>query len=140
MRLREIEVAQAETILIAVSDGVLADSLRFSLELEGYETRFCDEHSLLPAMSAPCMRGACLVLDQDVFSRIVDGVTGELFAGNGMPVILMVSESTRRVRANARSAGVTEVVEQPLLGPTLVHTIRQVIDRTGYSRAPLRRS
>jgi len=140
MRLREIEVAQAETILIAVSDGVLADSLRFSLELEGYETRFCDEYSLLPVMSAPCVRGACLVLDQDVFSRIVDGVTGGLSSGNGMPVILMVSESTRRVLANAQSAGVTEVVEQPLMGPTLVHMIRQVIGRNGCSRAALRRS
>lgn len=139
MRLKEIEVAQAETILIAVSDGVLADSLRFSLELEGYETRFCDEHSLLPAMSAPCVRGACLVLDQDVFSRVEEETAG-LFAARGLPVILMLSQSTKRVLAKAEAAGVTEVVEQPLLGPTLVHTIRQVIGRNECSRAALRRS
>ena len=136
----DTEVAQAETILIAVGDGVLADSLRFSLELEGFETRFCDEHSLLSVMSAPCVRGACLVLDQDVFSRIVDGATSGLFAERGMPVILMVSQSTQRVLANARSAGVTDVVEQPLLGPTLVDTIRQVIGKNGCSGAALRRS
>lgn len=139
MRLRESEVAQAETILIAVSDGVLADSLRFSLELEGYETRFCDEHSLLPVMSAPCVRGGCLVLDQDVFSR-VEEEAAEFFVARGMPVILMLSQSTKRVLAKAEAAGVTEVVEQPLLGPTLVHTIRQAIGRKGCSRAALRRS
>ena len=135
----EIEVAQAETILIAVSDGVLADSLRFSLELEGYETRFCDEHSLLPAMSAPCVRGACLVLDQDVFSR-VEEEAAELFAARGMPVILMVSQSTKRVLAKAEAAGVTEVVEKPLLGGILFDTIHQVLAKRGCSRGTLRRS
>jgi len=140
MLVGETEVAQAETILIAVGDGVLADSMRFSLELEGFATRFCDEQTLLPVMTAPCVCGACLVLDQDVFSRVVDGATGGLFSGNGMPVILMISESTRRLLANARSAGVTEIVEQPLMGQTLVHTIRQVIGRNGCSRAALRRS
>jgi FixJ family two-component response regulator len=129
MHMGDLEVAQAETILIAVGDGVLADSLRFSLELEGYETRFCDEHSLLPVMSAPCVRSGCLVLDQDVFTRVVEEKKGGLFTEHGMPVILMVSQSTKRVLASAEAAGVTKVVEQPLLGGVLFETIHQVLGR-----------
>jgi len=132
MRLGDIGVAQAETILIAVGDGVLADSLRFSLELEGFETRFCDEHSLLPAMQAPCVGGTCLVLDQDVFARMVDG-DARLFADHDMPVILMASHATERTLARAASAGVTQVVETPLLEDDLFDAIRQVIDGSGYS-------
>ncbi len=129
MHVGDLEVAQAETILIAVGDGVLADSLRFSLELEGYETRFCDEHSLLPVMSAPCVRSGCLVLDQDVFTRVVEEKKGGLFTEHGMPVILMVSQSTKRVLASAEAAGVTKVVEQHLLGGVLFETIHQVLGR-----------
>ena len=133
MRVGEADLAQAETILIAVNDGVLADSLRFSLELEGFATRFCDESSLFPAMSAPRAEGGCLVLDQDVFMRMVEDEDDGVLAGKGMPVVLMVSLSTKRVLARAEAAGVTEVVEKPLLGGVLFDTIRQVLDRAGRS-------
>lgn len=131
---------EADTILIAVGDGVLADSLRFSLELEGFNTRFCDEHSLLSLMSAPCVHGACLVLDQDVFLRIVDEQESGLFADRGIPVILMVSQKTDRVLAGAGAAGVTEVVEKPLLGSVMFDTIRQVLDKKGCPHNPVRPS
>jgi FixJ family two-component response regulator len=128
MRFGEADLAEAETILIAVNDGVLADSLRFSLELEGFATRFCDESSLFPAMSAPRPRGGCLVLDQDVFARMVEDEDGGILADKGMPVVLMVSISTKWVLARAEAAGVTEVVEKPLLGGVLCDAIRQAID------------
>jgi len=133
MRLGDTDLAQAETIFIAVTDGVLADSLRFSLELEGFETRFCDEYTLLPAISEPPARGGCLVLDQDVFARMVDGEDTCVFADRGMPVVLMVSHTTERVLARAEAAGVTEVVEKPLLGGVLFDAIRQVIGSAGHS-------
>jgi hypothetical protein len=66
----DIEVADAGTVLIAVRDAVLADSLRFSLELEGFEAKLCDELSLLPALAASEAPG-CVLLDQDVFARKV---------------------------------------------------------------------
>ncbi len=136
MRLGETGLAQAETIVIAVSDGVLADSLRFSLELEGFETRFCDESSLFEVMSMARARAGCLVLDQDVFARMVDGKRGVVFADRGMPVVLMASHVTKRVLARAAAAGVTEVVEKPLLGAALFTAIRQAIDSTAYSSPP----
>ena len=52
MRLKENDLAEAGTILIAIGDGVLADSLRFSLELEGFEVEALRRASLLRAMAA----------------------------------------------------------------------------------------
>lgn len=117
-RLKENDLAEAATILIAVGDGVLADSLRFSLELEGYVVKLCDEYSLPGAIGADELQG-CLVLDQDVFARM-----GRRFETFGIPVILMVECETRRVLARAQAAGITKVVEKPLLGGVLFDAIK----------------
>jgi FixJ family two-component response regulator len=130
--LKEIDLAEAGTILIAVGDGVVADSLRFSLELEGFEVRLCDEHSLLPALGEPEAAG-CLVLDQDRFARIVDGKGDRRMAAFNIPIVLMVGHKTERVLARAKAAGVTEVVEEPLLGRVLCDAIRMTL-----RKAPLR--
>ncbi len=79
-------------------------------------------------MSAPCVATGCLVLDQDVFARVVDREGSGVFARHGVPVVLMVSQTTKQVLARAAEAGVKEVVEKPLLGRTLIDAIRQVID------------
>jgi len=133
MLLRENDVAEAGTILIAVGDGVLADSLRFSLELEGFDVRLCDELSLLRAMEMSDAARGCLVLDQDVFARMVEGKGDRRFAESGIPIILMVGHKTERVVARAEAAGVTRLVEKPLLGGVLFDAIR-----TAISGMPLR--
>ena len=94
MRLKECDLAEAATILIAVGDGVLADSLRFSLGLEGFDVRLCDEHSLPRAMAGADAPG-CLVLDHDVFARMLNGNNERRFVGLGFPVILMVGHTDR---------------------------------------------
>ena len=119
MRLKENDLAEAATILIAVGDEVLANSLRFSLELEGYAVKLCDEYSLPRAIGAGEPQG-CLVLDQDVFARMAD----RRFDALGVPVILMVECQTGRVLARAEAAGVTKVVEKPLLGGVLFDAIK----------------
>ena len=117
---------EARTILIAVGDGVLADSLRFSLELEGYTAKLCDELSLFPALAeqAPGL----LVLDQDVFMRLDarDGADG--LQQVGIPVVLMVGQTTQRLMERAKAAGVSRVVEKPLLGGVLFDAIRNALD------------
>jgi FixJ family two-component response regulator len=131
MRLKENDLADAATILIAVGDGVLADSLRFSLELEGYAVKLCDEYSLPRAIGAGEGQG-CLVLDQDVFARMAD----RRFDALGVPVILMVECETGRVLARAEAAGVTKVVEKPLLGSVLFDAIKTAMrdsPKTGNS-------
>ena len=96
-------LVKTRTILIAVADGVLANSLRFSLELEGFDAALCDERSLLPmkARSAP----GCLVLDQDVFARMADGKELAALAELGIPIVLMVGQPTPRLLDRARAAG-----------------------------------
>jgi hypothetical protein len=116
--MQENDLAEAATILIAVGDGVLADSLRFSLELEGYAVELCDEYSLPRAIGAGEPQ-ACLVLDQDVFTRM-----NCRFQGLGVPVILMVECQTRLVLARAQAAGITKVVEKPILGGVLFEAIK----------------
>ena len=137
MHLKEIDLAEAGTILIAVGDGVLADSLRFSLDLEGFEVKLCDEHSLLRALAAPEAPG-CLVLDQDVFARMVDGKGDHRLAEFDIPVVLMVGHKTERVLARAKAAGVSEVVEEPLLGGVLFDAIRTTL-RKAPSGGPAHR-
>ena len=135
MRLKEIDVAEAATILIAVGDGVLADSLRFSLELEGFDVQLCDEHSLTRAIAGAEAPG-CLLLDHDVFARMVNGSGERRFAGLGFPVILMTGHKTEKVAARAAQAGVTHIVEKPLLGAVLLKAIRSALSET----MPLRRA
>ena len=103
MRLKECDLADAANILIAVGDGVLANSLRFSLGLEGFDVRLCDEHSLLRAMAGAEAPG-CLVLDHDVFARMLNGDNERRFVGLGFPVILMVEPQDRESDC-ARTAG-----------------------------------
>ena len=128
MRLKDNDLAEAATILIAVGDGVLADSLRFSLELEGYAVKLCDEHSLPRTIGAGEPQG-CLVLDQDVFARMAD----RRFDALGVPVILMVECQTGRVLARAEAAGVTKVVEKPLLGNVLFEAIKTAMKESHAS-------
>ena len=133
-------MSHAGMVLIAVRDGTLADSLRFSLELEGYQTRFCDEHGLSPLMRATYFEGACLVLDQEVFSRVADARDSAFAGCPGVPVILMVSQKTERILAKARSGGVTTVLEKPIPGGVMLETIRQVIEMGAPSSASIRPS
>jgi DNA-binding NtrC family response regulator len=112
------------TILIAVGDGVLADSLCFSLELEGYTAKLCDELSLARgvAQTGPGL----LVLDQDVFLRL-DGDKASTLKKVGMPVVLMVGQKSQRLMAKAEAAGVSKVIEKPLLGGVLFDAIRTTL-------------
>lgn len=121
------------TILIGVGDGVLADSLRFALELEDFRVRLCDEHSLfreLPDGGTP----GCLVLDQGVFARLEGGGLRHL---DGMPIVLIVGLISARVAARAKAAGVAKIVETPLVGGVLFEAIKSVLDEN-CARSPRR--
>ncbi len=122
-------MAEVATILIAVGDAVLADSLRFSLELEGYATRLCDELTLFALTEDEHMVSpGCLVIDQDVFIKLTEVDSDGRMALIGMPVVLMVGQKTKRLIDRARAAGVTRVVEKPLVGGVLFDEIRDVLD------------
>jgi FixJ family two-component response regulator len=127
--MRRGALPDAQKILIAVGDAVLADSLRFSLELEGFAAKLCDERSLVPSAKTevPC----CLVLDQEIFTRLADGDGNRAMARLGIPVVLMEGNMTQRLRDRAKIAGVTHVIETPLLGGMLFDEIRKALDGDG---------
>lgn len=137
MCLQETDLTEAATILVAVGDGVLADSLRFSLELEGFEVKLCDEFSLPNAICAVAAQG-CLVLDQEVFARMTHAK--HPLAGCGVPVVLMVGHKSELVLARAKEAGVTEVIETPLFGEVLFDAIKTALERSLPPAAPHRPS
>jgi FixJ family two-component response regulator len=124
--MRRGALPDAQTILIAVGDAVLADSLRFSLELEGFDAKLCDERSLVALANAEAP--GCLVLDQEIFSRLADGDGNRAMARLGIPVVLMVGYRTQRLMDRVRAAGVKHVVEKPLLGGVLFDEIRKALD------------
>jgi FixJ family two-component response regulator len=126
-------VAEAGTVLIAVADGVLADSLRFSLELEGFAVKLCDEFTVTRAVPADGRR-RCLVADQAVFARI--GERAPDLAAWSVPVVLMVGYKTDRLVDRAEAAGVAEVVETPLFGRALFDAIKSALDRADAGAAP----
>ena len=123
-RARTGQLPQSGTVLVAVRDRVLADSLRFSLELEGYEAKLCE-----PPIDglANGEHRTCLLLDQEVFTTMWGrGGAGALTRFG----LLMVNQHTPRVMDHAIAAGVTTVVEKPLLGGILFDAIRSALDGT----------
>jgi FixJ family two-component response regulator len=46
----------------------------------------------------------------------------------GIPVVLMVGQTTQRLMQKAKAAGVNQVVEKPLLGGVLFDAIRNALD------------
>ena len=106
-------------------DSVLANSLRFSLELEGYQVRFCEP--LIERLADLELR-TCLLLDQEVFTTLGGrGGTGVLRRFD-LPTVLLVNQRTPRVMDHAMAAGVTAVIEKPLLGGVVFDAIRSVLD------------
>jgi two-component system, LuxR family, response regulator FixJ len=143
-------VQKVGLILIATRDGVLADSLRFSLELEGFSARLCDELSLFSSLAATDRPG-CLVLDQDVFDHMVEEKSDRFLAESSIPVVLLVEASTQRLRDRARKAGIVSIVEKPRLGRVLLDAVEDAIDgrerlspsgesRSGWRLPPFLRS
>jgi AmiR/NasT family two-component response regulator len=106
----------------------LADSLRFSLELEGFDVKLCDEQSLRGSTGET--DADCLVLDHDVFVRMENARGENRLVGLSHPVILMVGDRTQKVLARAKQAGVTTVVEEPLLGGVLLEAIKSALKQS----------
>jgi FixJ family two-component response regulator len=68
------------------------------------------------------------VLDQDVFARMTHGKDLTALAGLGIPIVLLVGHATPRLMDRARAAGVTRVIEKPLLGGILSDAVKHALD------------
>ena len=114
------------TVVIVDDDPAVRNSLKFSLELEGFAVRlYADGGELLADLDLPA--NGCLVIDQ-----VMPGTSGldlvDVLRKRGIsnPAVLIVSDSNPQVRRRAAVAGVA-VIEKPFFGNTLVDAIRDCL-------------
>jgi two-component system, LuxR family, response regulator FixJ len=117
-------------ILVVEDDAAVRNSMKFSLEAEGYQVR---AYSKAPdVLEAPDLSEIdCLVVDYRL-----EGMNGlELVRqmrtrGIRAPVIMITTLPSLDLHRDARAAGIA-IVEKPLLGNTLADQIRSVVGNKG---------
>ncbi len=115
------------TVLIAAKDAALVDSLRFALELEGFAVRVL--RNLADVLDGGhAQPHHCLVIDQELLIGIARTDHQIALRRSGMPVVLLAGHRTEALRERAEAAGVTVIVEKPLLGEALLAEIRKALD------------
>jgi len=113
-------------VVVVDDDQAVRNSLKFSLETEGFAVRAYagGRDLLMDWIGFP--RDGCLIIDQNM-----PGMSGlELIArlrerDVAVRAILMTSHPTATVRKGAAAAGV-RILEKPFLGNALVEVIRDV--------------
>jgi len=119
--------AQQKPLVIVIEDDVaVRNSLRFSLEIEGYAVHlYPDGGKLLEQRSLPHID--CLVVDYNLPHMTGLEVIGQLRdRGVQVPAILITSNPNRNLLDRAAVAGAW-VVEKPLLGDALIESIRDIV-------------
>ena len=121
-------VARAAIVAIIDNDAAVRASLRFSLEVEGFAVR--TYHSGAELLELGILEDYdCFVIDQDVPDNGGIDLIGRLRRrGIRTPMILSTGHPSAALAAQARTTGVP-IVEKPLLGNTLLHTIRNACGR-----------
>jgi FixJ family two-component response regulator len=117
-----LPATDANLIIVVDDDSAVRNSLKFSLELEGFAVRTyaCGEDLLNEAAFPSCR---CLVVDEKL-----PGISGiDLIArlrGQKViaPAILITTHPSATLRSRAADAGIP-IVEKPLLGGTLFECI-----------------
>jgi len=116
--------AQGFLVAVVDDDRAVCNSLKFSLELDGFRVRtYADGPEFLA--SHDCGAFDCLVIDQrmpkmsgmELIARLRDRKVGT-------PAILIISHPNAALSARAAAAGVP-IVEKPLLGNVLVERLRE---------------
>jgi two-component system, LuxR family, response regulator FixJ len=123
------ELSVAGPLVIIVDDDVaVRNSLKFSLEVEGFAVRvYSGGIELLSDTEIP--HGGCLVVDQNMPGMNGLDLVAQLRARDvAVPAILITSYPTVALRERAAKAGVA-IVEKPFLGTILVDRIRDLFSR-----------
>jgi FixJ family two-component response regulator len=116
-------------VAVVDDDPAVCNSLKFSLELEGFKVRtFAGGADLLRARDI----GAC---DCFVVDQKMPGMTGLELIGTlrdrdiAAPAILIISQPSAALSARAAKANIP-IVEKPFLGNALLDCIREACRRT----------
>jgi FixJ family two-component response regulator len=112
-------------IMVIDDDPAVCNSLKFSLELEGFAVRVYRSGAEFLA-SESLTDCKCFVIDQRMPGMSGMEVISELRIRNvSTPAILIISQPNRVLTARAAEAHVP-IVEKPLLNNALVEKIREV--------------
>ena len=130
-----LRVAEAcrNVMLVVDDDSAVRNSLKFILEVEGFQVRvFSSAEELLDEDSLP--DASCLVVDYYMPGMNGLELVAQLRDRNVLiPAILITPAPSENLRNRAAAAGVP-IVEKPLLGSRLLDSIRMAFD--GHSKSP----
>jgi two-component system response regulator FixJ len=117
-------------VVVIDDDMAVRNSLKFSLEVEGYAVRaYAGAEDLINETELP--RPGCLIMDQHLPGTNGLAALDELRRrGVLMPAILITSHPSAAVRARAAAGGVP-IIEKPLLGNTLLDAVHAAFVRSG---------
>lgn len=117
-------VVQRPVIAVVDDDPAVCNSLKFSLELEGFVVRAYRGGAELLYAGDLCACN-CFVIDQRLATTSGLELIAKLRARHiSAPAILITSQSNAALNARAAMANVA-IVEKPLLGNALVERIRE---------------
>ena len=127
-------------VLLVDDDQAVREALQFVLELEGLSVRVHNRGDGLLA-DPDLGHAACVVLDDR--NRGMDGF--ELLSQLrdrkvAVPFIMLVGHLTKRLRDGARAAGVSLILEKPLMDNALRDHIRAIMAAECMSEANCCRS
>jgi FixJ family two-component response regulator len=121
----------ANTVLVVDDDAAIRASLKFALEVEGFQVKLYDRGKALLA-DTNLLDGACLVVDHRMPD--IDGIDLiDWLCGHNvkLPTILIHGRVTKQLRTLAQRLGVAAVLEKPLLDSVLVESIRTALASRG---------
>jgi two-component system response regulator FixJ len=115
------------TVLVLDDDSAVRDSLKFSLEIEGFEVRtYASPMDLLN--DTALLAASCLIVDYHMPTMNgLDVVESLRNRRRSMPAILVTSHPNSGIRERAAAAGVI-LVEKPFRGAFLMDCIRTALD------------
>jgi len=123
---RVLPAARLPIVVVVDDDPAVCNSLKFSLELEGFSVRAYA--SAAEFLKAGMNDADCLVIDQRMPTMSGMELITKLRAQNiSTPAVLIVSEPNAAITARAAKVGVP-IVEKPFLGNALLDKIRQACE------------
>ncbi len=124
--MHSLSTSSRDHVLVVDDDPAVLNSLKFSLEVEGFAVSVYHSSEELLA-GPPAATAACLVTDYMLPAIDGLGLVAELRRRNiNFPMILMTSNPPAEVRRRAEEAGLA-IVEKPLFGNALAEAIRQAL-------------
>jgi two-component system, LuxR family, response regulator FixJ len=117
----------SHVILVVDDDSAVRNSLKFMIEVEGFEVNaYSSAQGLLNEDSLPA--DSCLVTDYHMPDMTGLELVAQLRDRQiSIPAILITANPTEILRNRAAAAGIS-IIDKPLLGSRLLDAIRKALD------------